>query len=137
MKLLPMIIIAILAALLSSMNIWVAKFEHVRIHLNDIYMACLMVPWMTLLDSLYDYERRKSLLIPSIVFILLFTYLIREQVLIDDTQFMRGMIPHHSMSILMCEKIRDKTQNDNIRNFADNIIKSQNKEIEYMEKLGY
>ena len=36
-----MIFISLIAGLLSTMNVWAAKFDHIRIHLNDIYMACL------------------------------------------------------------------------------------------------
>jgi len=131
-----MIIISIIAGLLSSMNIWATKWTHVRLHLNDLYMACLMASWMVFFDSIYN-QHHSNITILSILSIVLFIYLIRNQVFISDIQFMKGMIPHHSMAILMSEKIKNKSKNDNIIKLTNNIIKSQNDEIQYMEKLGY
>lgn len=136
---LPMIIISIIAGLLSTMNVWAVKFSHMRIHLNDIYMALLMTSWMVVLDSIYHYEHYKNnnLIIIGILCIALFIYLIRNQVFINDSEFMKGMIPHHSMASLMAEKIKAKSKDKNVTKLASDIIIAQNKEIDYMQKLGY
>jgi uncharacterized protein (DUF305 family) len=62
-------------------------------------------------------------------------YAIRKQTFVSDEQFLKGMIPHHSMAILMAKKIKEKTHNDDIKQLADNIIKTQTTEIVLMEKL--
>lgn len=132
---LPMIIISVIAGLLSTMNVWAIKFDDIRFHLNDIYMAFLMTSWMVTLDSIY--HKNITLVVIGILCISLFIYLIRNQVFIDNTQFMKGMIPHHSMAILMAEKIKQKSDDKNVISLANNIIETQNKEIDYMKKLGY
>ena len=71
------------------------------------------------------------MIIPIIIMI----YAVRTQLLISDTQFLKGMIPHHSMAILMSKNILYKTKNSKIKQLAKNIIDSQNKEIILMEKL--
>ena len=133
-SLLPMIIISIIAALLSTMNVWSFDINHIRIHLNDIYMALLMTFWMIMLES--GYNRTSNNVLLGIIGIILSLYLIRNQVMITDSQFLNGMIPHHSMAILMAQKIKTRTKDKRIIELADNIITNQTNEIEYMTKLG-
>jgi uncharacterized protein (DUF305 family) len=52
------------------------------------------------------------------------------------------MIPHHSMAILTSKKLIENHFSQNVNsnvvnfvNFVKNIIKTQEKEIEYMKKL--
>ena len=47
------------------------------------------------------------------------------------------MIPHHSMAVTMSERIKEKSDDLNVINLANNIIRSQNEEIALMKKLGY
>ena len=136
MSVTPMIIMSILAGLLSTMNMWTTKFECMRLHLNDIYMVLLMTSWMILFHSIYYYNNNQTIII-SLLCVIVFIYCIRKQVFVDDTQFMKGMIPHHDMAVFMSEKIKEKSRDKNVIVLADNIIKSQNEEIEFMVNLGY
>ncbi len=74
-------------------------------------------------------------LIISVIFILVSFYNLRQQVLIDDKEFIKGMIPHHSMSVLMADKIVNRTNNPHVRQLAANIIKTQAHEINQMKYL--
>jgi len=133
-----MIIISIIAGLLSTMNIWAVNIDHVRLHINDIYMILLMTSWMILLMNIYYFDHIKNAninIIIGLVSIVLIIYCIRTQVLIDDTQFLNGMIPHHSMAIQMAKQIKYKTTNENIKELANNIIDTQNKEIQLMDNI--
>jgi hypothetical protein len=140
MNITSIIIIGIISGLLSTMNLWVIKYNDTRIHLNDFYMAFIMTGWMLLFHLLYGFSNShmkipKQAIILSL-FIIVFTfYCIRTQKFINDIQFLNGMIPHHSMAILMSEKIMNKTKNDKIRRLAKNIILSQKKEIVQMNKI--
>jgi hypothetical protein len=128
----------IVAGFLSTMNFWVASADHVRFHLNDVYMVLLMVGWMVLLHTAIHYQHMDNalqILVGSILFNVLIYYLIRTQTFVSDSQYLKGMIPHHSMAILMSEKIRNKTNNPQIQVLANNIIDSQQKEIEIMNNL--
>ena len=135
MPIYPMIIMSLIAGLLSTMNIWTISYNHIRFHLNDVYMAILMTCWMVVLDGIY-YTNTLHIIL-GIFGVAITIYLIRNQIFINDGQFMKGMIPHHSMAILMANKIKEKSTDKNIIDLANNIIESQNKEIEYMQKLGY
>jgi len=133
-NMIPMIIISIIAGLLSSMNIWTYHWKDIRLHINDLYMALLMTAWMITLNELYHFHHVKTLII-GIISIVIIIYLIRNQIFVDDKQFINGMIPHHSMALLMSEKIKDKTQNKKIVELANNIIQSQTEEINIMNNI--
>jgi len=136
---LPMIAISLIAGFLSTMNIWAVELSDVRLfHLNDVYMVMLMTSWMILLNTLYYHHTNNKLTIAiSVLSIGTVLYLIRNQTLVTDTQFMKGMIPHHSMAVTMATKIKRKSKDKNVIALADDIIQSQQKEIAYIKSLGY
>lgn len=60
-------------------------------------------------------------------------YLVRSQVTISDTAYMKAMIPHHSIAILTSK--RANIEDVRVRKLANKIIKAQEKEIKEMEWL--
>ena len=135
MDLIAMTVISLVAGYLSSMNVWADKIDHVRLHLNDFYMVSLMTCWMVILMMMlpgHHSEHRTFIVVILLVSIIVLYYLIRTQTFIDDRQFLNGMIPHHSMAILMSRRIRERTSNPLIKGLADDIIRSQTGEIKIM-----
>ncbi len=132
-----MIIFSLMAGLLSTMNIMSVRYDDIRIHLNDIYMVFLMTSWMMLFHNLYYFDNKSMFVYISAMSVVLCIYLIRNQVFINDTQFMKGMIPHHSMAILMAQKIKSKSNDTNILKLAKDIVSAQEKEITFIKSLGY
>ena len=147
-----MLIIMFISGLLSSMNNWVDKISDIQFHLNDIYMSLLMCGWSLILMGIY-YIHYKLLLIGIIVTFIIM-YCIRTQLFINETQYLKGMIPHHSMAVLMSKKLIEKKENkikdNNINNmnnkksinsiplvtkFINNIIDTQNNEIKFMKTI--
>lgn len=59
--------------------------------------------------------------------------LVRSQVTVSDTDYMEGMIPHHSIAILTSTRARIK--DERVRELADQIIEAQRREIKEMEWL--
>ena len=59
--------------------------------------------------------------------------LVRSQITVTGTDYMEGMIPHHSIAILTSE--RAKIEDIRVRKLADEIIKAQRREIMEMEWL--
>lgn len=57
----------------------------------------------------------------------------RSQVLIGDTDFMKSMIPHHSIAINNARKA--DISDPRVRELADEIIKAQVREIALMKRL--
>lgn len=54
---------------------------------------------------------------------------------IEDNEYLKEMIEHHSMAILTSEEILQKTQSERVKKLAENIIDVQEKEIDYMKQL--
>jgi uncharacterized protein (DUF305 family) len=67
--------------------------------------------------------------------LVIFVYLYRNQVYIYDKDYLNEMIEHHSMALLTSEEILQKTTSERVKRLAENIISTQQAEIEYMRKL--
>jgi hypothetical protein len=121
----------IISGLLSTMNVWVDKWDDMRFSINDVYMTLLMTGWMFLFMGIY--YRESTVLLVGALLVTINIWCIRNQFMVTPTQYMLGMIPHHSMAILMSKKLEPTS---NIKEFVNNIIQTQEKEIAYMkEKL--
>jgi hypothetical protein len=130
----PMLIIMFIAGILSSMSIWADKLSDMAISLNDIYMSLLMCGWMLFFMGLYE-KNYQTVLIGLISVIIIFI-MIRTQLFITPKQYLVGMIPHHSMAVLMSKKLLERGNlGSELNILAKNIINSQEKEIEIMKHL--
>ncbi len=125
-----MFFIMILSGLLSTMNMWVDKYDDIRFSMNDAYMILLMTGWMFLFMGIV-YKDNNVILI-GITLVAITIYCIRHQVLITETQYKLGMIPHHSMAIHMSKKLVEKE--NSIPAFIQSIIKTQEDEILFLKK---
>ncbi|ABT14756.1 hypothetical protein NY2A_B357L [Paramecium bursaria Chlorella virus NY2A] len=131
---LVMLGISILAGLLSTMNIWVNNIKDVRFGLNDLYMTLLMTGWMFLFTGMYFKQLGTSVF--GTILAITMIVMIRKQMFVNDDQFRLGMIPHHSMGVLMAKKYLEKnTGNVALRVLALKIIASQQQEIQILKKL--
>lgn len=124
-----MFVIMIIAGLLSTMNVWASKWSDVRWSVNDFYMALLMTGWMFLFMGILD--KNFTIILLGLIFIVASFTAIRLQLYVNQKQYLLGMIPHHSMAILMSEKLKEK--NNDIQPLLENIISAQEKEIELMK----
>jgi uncharacterized protein (DUF305 family) len=52
-----------------------------------------------------------------------------------ETDFLKGMIPHHQGAIDMSEELIKKTKDPELKAFAEKIIKDQKAEIKMMQDL--
>jgi hypothetical protein len=114
------------------MNVWADKWDDIRFSINDLYMIMLMNGWMFLFMGLYYGD----ILILCLGFILVVTkiWCIRTQFMVTNEQYILGMIPHHSMAILMSKRLLEN-QPLLLNTFVSNIITTQEKEIEYMKQF--
>lgn len=60
-------------------------------------------------------------------------WLVRSQSTVDDVEYMKAMIPHHSIAILTSE--RSQVTDPRVRKLADEIIEAQEREIAEMKYL--
>jgi len=67
--------------------------------------------------------------------LVLFIYLYRKQVAVNDKQYLEEMIEHHSMALLTSNRILEKTSDYNVAKIAKNIIQKQEDEIREMRNV--
>ena len=128
-----MFFIMIISGLLTTMNVWVDKWEDIRFSINDLYMILLMTGWMFSFMGLY-YKQKGAMLLG--VFLVFFNiWAIRRQFMVTTEQYIAGMIPHHSMAILMSKRLIHRGSST-MKDFLSNIITTQEKEIEYMKHVA-
>jgi uncharacterized protein (DUF305 family) len=70
--------------------------------------------------------------VAAVVFVVTFGA-IRDQTLVGNTQFLRSMIPHHSIAIKTCEKAH--YDDAEITRLCDDIVKAQREEIAQMRQI--
>ena len=68
-------------------------------------------------------------------FLMFFIYLYRNQYGIDEKNYIREMIEHHSMALLTSKNILEKTENPAVIDFATKILVGQENEIADMRNL--
>jgi len=61
--------------------------------------------------------------------------LLRHQLFVDDEQWLRRMISHHSTALTTSHNIYNKSTNPKIKKLAKEIIVTQEKEIQLMKSM--
>ena len=120
-------------------SIMTNSYKNITFSVGKFYMATIMALLMGLLEVLMFDFHMKTLSLGyylSLFFILVvFIYLYRNQVYIEDKDYLNEMIEHHSMALLTSEEILQKTKSERVKKLAENIISTQEKEIQYMQQL--
>jgi len=118
----------------------VYALDHVRWSEERFYMAMVMGGAMAIvmLGFMWGVMYRNITVNIAVVVIGLAlmaggTFLSRSQVFVNDTEYMKGMIPHHSIAILTSE--RANIDDVRVRELADEIIRAQRREIKEMDWL--
>ncbi len=70
----------------------------------------------------------------SIAVFALSLWLVRSQATVDDVEYMKAMIPHHSIAIMTSE--RAQISDPRVRKLADEIIEAQERKIAEMKYLA-
>ena len=108
-------------------------------NIGKAYIAVIMSLFMILLEVMMHDQQYHVFSINLYVLIFsgiaLFVYLYRNQIAVNDKQYLEGMIEHHSMALLTSEEILKKTDNYDVSKLAKNIIQKQNDEIVIMREL--
>ena len=115
------------------------SYTNITLSIGKFYMAVIMALLMGLLEAMMYDNHMKTISVYyylSLGFLLVvFIYLYRNQIYIYDKDYLNEMIEHHSMSLLTSEEILQKTNSEQVKKLAENIILTQRKEIEYMKEL--
>ncbi|PFG45004.1 protein of unknown function (DUF305) [Georgenia soli] len=115
------------------------EWSHIRFSQSRVFMALtmggamglVMLAWML---NMYR-STRANIAVVAVSLVLLGggAYLDRSQVTVDDTAFMRGMIPHHSLAITRSE--RAGIEDVRVCELAVGISEAQRREIREMDWL--
>lgn len=106
---------------------------------GKLYISSLMACLMGLLEVLMHDHQYQTIsykyYIPIVLLSGLFWYLYRYQIGVDEKNYLKEMIEHHSMAILTSEKILEKSSNYKVRRLASQIVNLQNQEINEMKEM--
>ncbi len=128
-----------LVAMYAVMYLNVYEWDHVYFSLTRVYMALLMLVPMTLIMmgfmwSMYPDKQRNALIMGGslMAFVVVLT-MVRSQTFVGDTLWMKAMIPHHSIAIMVSKRATIK--DPEVRQLADSIISAQEREIGQMKRM--
>lgn len=115
------------------------SMEHIFFSQTRVYMALIMggvmaIVMLAFMQKMYTNKKVNfGIYAGSALLIAVSLFLVRSQATVDDTSWMKAMIPHHSIAILTSE--RADIEDPRVRKLADEIIKAQRKEIAEMKTL--
>ena len=111
------------------------RLDNINHSTGKIYMSIIMGLFMVLLDMLLDPMFNIQHFTMMFGLTLVFIYLYRIQFGVDEKNYIREMIEHHSMALLTSKNILEKTKNPAVINFASKILVGQENEIADMQYL--
>ncbi len=117
----------------------VAEFNHVYNSLTRFYMTTLMIAAMAISMLLFmwkmypNHKINFGIIAFATISFLGTLYLLRTQTPINDIQYMKAMIPHHSSAIMTSSNVEFK--DEEVKKLADDIIIAQEKEIKQMKEM--
>jgi hypothetical protein len=115
------------------------SLDHVLWSETRFWMAVIMgasmaVVMLLFMSDMYDSRGRNlAILGAAAAAFVLALWLVRSQSTVDDVDYMRAMIPHHSIAIMTSE--RAQIRDPRVRDLADRIIEAQRREIAEMKAL--
>jgi len=138
------IVMVIIGMLFNPMNILAYRFSDLYISQTLFYGGLLMASNMIWAHEIVHYLSMGhfNMLVFSVGIILSISVsilLLRQQLLVDDKQWLRRMIPHHSTALTTTTKLLEKNDNfkdnPNLYRLAKDIVYNQEREIIYMKSM--
>ena len=114
-------------------------WDHVRWSETRAYMALVMGATMAviMLGFMLGMYKRGALNLAifggAAALFAIALWLVRSQATVDDTDYMKAMIPHHSIAILTSR--RAQISDPRVRKLADEIVEAQEREMAEMRFL--
>ena len=134
------ITMTMIGILINPMNILAYRFSDLYISQTLFYGGLLMASNMMWSHEIIHYILMGHFNILVFLFgiILSFSigiFLLRQQLFVNDNQWLRRMISHHSTALTTSHKIYNKTNNPQLKKLALDIINTQEKEIDIMKSM--
>ena len=115
------------------------EFSHVYFSWTRMYMTLIGIGGMAIIMFLFmrkmytNKVKNTAILVGSLILMSVSTFLVRQQIPVEDVHWMRAMIPHHSIAILTSTNA--EISDPEVKELANDIIKAQEKEIKEMKKM--
>jgi len=124
----------------NPMNVLAFRFTDLYLSLTLFYGGLLMASNMMWAHEIIHYLsmghfNKYVFFIGIFLSVSITIYLLRKQLLIDDEQWLRRMISHHSTALTTSHNIYNKTGNNKLKSLAKDIIETQEREIELMKSM--
>ena len=124
----------------NPMNILAYRVSDIYISLTLFYGGLLMASNMIWAHEIVHYLNMGHFNLPIFITGIVFTIIIsivflRNQLLVDDKQWLKRMISHHSTALTTSHTIYNKTKNEKIKKLAKDIIDTQEREINIMKEM--
>ena len=134
------IVMVVVGMLFNPMNILAYRIDDLYISLTLFYGGLLMASNMIWGHEIIHYLSMGhfNIYIFSIgimLSILISITLLRRQLLVEDKQWLKRMISHHSTALTTSHKIFNRTNNPKLKKLAKEIIDTQEKEIQLMKSM--
>ncbi len=117
----------------------VYALDHIFFSRTRVFMALMMGAVMAVIMLLFMwkmYENKKinaMILVASLLVFAGSLFMVRSQTTVNDTAWMKAMIPHHSIAILTSK--RAGLKDPEVKKLAEEIIQAQEEEIDKMKKM--
>jgi len=134
------VVMLIIGISLNPMNLLAFRFNDLYMSLTLFYGGLVMAANMIWGHTLIHYFSKghfniTNFLVGLVTSVLITVFLLRNQFMIDDRQYLRRMISHHSTALTTSHRISKKTNNKIVKKLADDIIETQEREIKLMRSL--
>ncbi|WP_205679279.1 DUF305 domain-containing protein [Brumimicrobium aurantiacum] len=115
------------------------EFSHVYFSWTRMYMTLIGIGGMAIIMFLFmrkmytNKGKNTAIIVGSLILMSISTFLVRQQIPVEDVRWMRAMIPHHSIAILTSKNA--EISDPEVKKLAEDIIEAQEKEIKEMKKM--
>ena len=134
------VIMVIVGMLFNPMNILAYRFSDLYISQTLFYGGLLMASNMMWAHEIVHYlsmgHFNSLIFFMGIILSFIVSFvLLRNQFIVDDKQWLKRMISHHSTALTTSNKIYERTSNPKIKVLSKEIINTQEREIELMKSM--
>ena len=134
------IVMTIIGILFNPMNILAYNLNDLYFSYTLFYGGLLMASNMIWAHEIIHYFTMGHFNFYVFIFgiilsILISYFLLRKQFLVNDKEWLKRMISHHSTALTTSNKIYERTNNPQIKKLANEIILTQEKEILQMKSM--
>lgn len=134
------ITMVVIGMLFNPMNILAYRFSDLYLSLTLFYGGLLMASNMLWSHEIVHYLsmghfNKINFMIGVILSCIISIFLLRSQLFVNDIQWLKRMISHHSTALTTSNIIHERTMNPKIKKLSKEIIETQEREIQLMKSI--